>query len=207
MTGSARVHVVDDDPDMRDSLRMLLESVDVEVVTYGCVEDFLEVWPAQVDGPACLLLDVRMPGRSGMSLLEQLSEQDALPPTIVLTGHGDVPMAVKAMKLGAVDFVTKPFKHQDLLDAVQGVLRRASRMPTAPKMFQEDARRLWKQLTSREQEVFHWIVQGISNKVIAAELDISTRTVESHRARIMEKMHARNLVELVLISVALDEDR
>jgi FixJ family two-component response regulator len=154
-----------------------------------------------------MLLDVRMPGISGMSLLQQLSERGTLPPTVVLTAHGDIPMAVKATKLGAADFVTKPFKHQDLLDSVQRVLRESGRSDAGHAVFQEDAKRLWKKLTPREQDVFDWLVQGVPNKVIALELDISTRTVESHRARIMEKMNVRSLVGLVLISVALDRNR
>jgi FixJ family two-component response regulator len=204
MTGAALVHVVDDDIDLLDSLRVLLESVDLDVATYPSVEEFLEAWPAQEGRANCLLLDVRMPGMSGMSLLEKLGEQDAMPPTIVLTGHGDIPMAVQAMKLGAADFVTKPFRHDDLLDSVQRVLRESVGSPTGPKMFQEEARRLWKALTPQEQEVFEWVVQGVSNEIIARELGVSVSTVESDRVRIMEKMNVRSVVGLVLIAVALN---
>jgi FixJ family two-component response regulator len=195
-------HVVDDDPGVRDSLRMLLESVGIEVMPYATADAFVQEYHPQPHRPACLLLDVRMPGLSGMSLLEQLAQLEAAPPVIVITGHGDIPMAVRAMKLGAVDFISKPFNHQALLDLVQAVMRRG-RVPVGPEVGREELITRWRELTPREREVFERIVAGDSNKVIAADFGISIRTVEAHRARIMEKMQARTLVDLVLMSVQL----
>lgn len=202
MKRSPVVYVIDDDPDVRESLRLLLESVDLEAEVFGSADAFLTRSRAGLSLPGCLLLDMRMPGMSGMSLLEQLTEEGAQLPTIVITGHGDIPMAVKAMKLGAVDFVTKPYNHQELLDLVQDVLRRENSRPE-PRMDPQEAQALWQALTPREQEIFERIVRGESNKVIAYDLDISIRTVETHRARIMQKMNARTLVDLVLMSVEL----
>jgi FixJ family two-component response regulator len=208
MDEQARVYIVDDDADVRESLKMLLESVGIAVFTYESADRFLEVYRPPKDRaavPHCLLLDVRMPGLSGMALLEKLHRERVHLPVIMLTGHGDIPMSVSAMKLGAVDFVTKPFNHQKLLDLVQNVLRdsvrRAEAEPTGidPRL----ARELWETLTPREQEVCERIVSGSSNKAIGVDLGISVRTVETHRARIMEKLNARSLVDLVQLSMSL----
>lgn len=201
------VHVVDDDPDVRESLRMLLESVDIQVATYPDADSFLQAYfnAKQPDCPSCLVLDVRMPGLSGMVLLERLHKEAVHLPVIVLTGHGDIPMSVQAMKLGAVDFLTKPLNHQKLLDLVQSVLRNASLHSKQPVTAVDPrrARESWEKLTRREREIFQHIVQGLPNKSIAIDLGISTRTVETHRARIMEKMQAKSLVDLVLLNLAI----
>ena len=210
-TQSMLVHVVDDDPDVRESLRMLLESVDIEVATYPDADSFLRVpFKDQPPGrPSCLLLDVRMPGLSGMVLLERLHQESRHLPVIILTGHGDIPMSVQAMKLGAVDFLTKPLNHQKLLDLVQSVLRNPKLQGTQPvnTVDPRSARAKWDSLTRREREIFQFIVKGLPNKTIAIDLGISTRTVETHRARIMEKMQAKSLVDLVLLSLSIHNTR
>lgn len=202
MTETPVVYVVDDDPDIRKSLALLLRSVSIDVHTFPTCDEFLAALP-DINGRAtCLLLDVRMPGMSGMALLERLREQELPLPVIMLTGHADIEMAVRAMKLGAADFLTKPFSGQLLLDRVQEVLRRGQQVPSL-SISLEEAHARWDALTPREKEVFDRICAGASNKVIAADFGISIRTVESHRARIMEKMKARSLVDLVLLSVKL----
>ncbi|MGA7980037.1 MAG: response regulator [Chromatiaceae bacterium] len=202
MSETPLVYVVDDDPDIRKSLSLLLKSVSIDVDTFATCDEFVESLPETNSRPTCLLLDVRMPGMSGMALLERLREQDVGLPTIMLTGHGDIEMAVRAMKLGAADFLTKPFSGQVLLDRVQEVLRRGQQVPSL-SISLEDAQGRWETLTAREKEVFDRICAGASNKVVAADFGISIRTVESHRARIMEKMKVRSLVDLVLLSVKL----
>jgi two-component system, LuxR family, response regulator FixJ len=202
MTETPVVYVVDDDPDIRKSLALLLRSVSIDVHTFPSCDEFLAALP-DISGRAnCLLLDVRMPGMSGMALLERLREQELALPVIMLTGHGDIEMAVRAMKLGAADFLTKPFSGQLLLDRIQEVLRRGQQVPTL-SISLEEAHARWDALTPREKEVFDRICAGASNKVVAADFGISIRTVESHRARIMEKMKVRSLVDLVLLSVKL----
>jgi FixJ family two-component response regulator len=203
MSHAPLVYVVDDDPHLRKSLHMLLKSVAIEVEEFESADDFLRRLEVLPDRPVCLLLDVRMPGMSGMALFERLRERDVPLPTILLTGHGDIDMAVRAMKLGAADFLTKPFGSQMLLDRVQEVLRRSREPAPASEISAEEAIARWQTLSQREKEVFERIVAGAPNKVIAAELDISVRTVESHRARVMEKMGTRSLVDLVFLSVKL----
>jgi FixJ family two-component response regulator len=196
------VHVVDDNPEMRDSLCKLLESVAIEAVAYANADGFLATYVDHRDRPAVMLLDVRMPGMSGMTLLEHLRSRYPHLPVIMITGHGDIEMAVRAMKLGAVDFVTKPFAAQALLDRIQEALRRPA-VESGPAEPVEAANARLATLTPREREIFERIVSGQANKVIALELGISIRTVESHRANVMEKLDANSLVDLVLLSVAL----
>jgi two-component system response regulator FixJ len=203
MSETPVVYIVDDDPDIRKSLSLLLKSVSIEARSYASCDQFLEEIPENLSHPSCLLLDVRMPGMSGMTLLERLRDQDMSLPIIMLTGHGDIEMAVRAMKLGAADFLTKPFSGQALLDRVQEVLRRGQQQVASISVSVEEAQARWDALTPREKEIFDRICSGSSNKVIAADFGISIRTVESHRARIMEKMKVRTLVELVLLSVKL----
>jgi len=195
------VHVVDDDPDVRASLAMLLGSVAMDVQTYESARDFLSGFTDAGDRPTILLLDVRMPGMSGMALLERLRAEHPSLPIILITGHGDIDMAVRAMKLGAKDFLTKPITSQSLLDRIQDVLRQTA--SASPESDAEAAAARLETLTPREREVFDRVVSGESNKVIAVELGISIRTVESHRASIMEKLGAKTLVDLVLLSVSL----
>ncbi|MEJ2424596.1 MAG: response regulator [Candidatus Thiodiazotropha sp.] len=207
MSNPALVYIVDDDADVRASLSMLLNSVDINIATYADADSFIKNHCYEPDTPGCLLLDVRMPGLSGMTLLEKLYEENVRLPVIILTGHGDIPMSVRAIKLGAVDFITKPFNHQKLLDLVQNVLRDPVLQGIAPsaKIDSKEARVLWDKLSPREKEIFSRIVNGTSNKVIGIDLGISIRTVETHRARIMEKLQARTLVDLVMFSLSLDK--
>jgi len=204
VTATPLVYVVDDDADVRDSLRLLLESVGIEVEAFGSADAFLELEEMGQGRACCLLLDVRMPGMGGISLLEHLRRHKALLPTIVITGHGDIPMAVRAMKLGAVDFISKPYNHQVLLDLVQETLRRTPAKAVVERVSEEELIERWRNLTEREQEVFWNVVRGAANKVIALDLGISIRTVEAHRARIMKKMQVRKLADLVLQSVRLE---
>jgi FixJ family two-component response regulator len=205
VTAQPLVYVVDDDADVRDSLRLLLESVGIEVAVFSSADDFLAREEGEgTDRPGCLLLDVRMPGMGGIALLEHMRRYKILFPTIVITGHGDIPMAVRAMKLGAVDFVSKPYNHQVLLDMVQETLRRMPVRAVAERVTDEELIERWRNLTEREQQVFWSVVRGAANKVIALDLGISIRTVEAHRARIMKKMQVRKLADLVLFSVRLE---
>jgi FixJ family two-component response regulator len=196
------VHVVDDNAEMRASLQLLLKSVALDAQTYASADEFLLRFSPSADRPAVLLLDVRMPGMSGMALLERLRTRYPAFPIIMVTGHGDVDMAVRAMKLGAVDFITKPFSPQALLERVQQVVRRPPAARAARPEAEEAAARL-ATLTPREREIFERIVSGASNKAIALDFGISIRTVESHRASIMDKTKAKTLVDLVLLSVSL----
>lgn len=195
--------VVDDHPEVRNALKLLLHSVRIDAEAYGSADEFLAAFSPDSDPPALVLLDVRMPGMSGMALLEQLRTQCPALPVIMITGHGDIDMAVRAMKLGATDFITKPFSAQALLDRIQDVLRRAAEAEGAETAVSAATSRL-EYLSAREREVFDRIVAGQSNKAIAINLGISVRTVESHRARVMDKLQAKSLVDLVLLSV---EDR
>jgi len=194
------VHVVDDDLEMRESLHMLLDSVAIDGRTYASADEFLSAYQEQADRPSVLLLDVRMPGMSGMTLLKQLRSGHASLPVIIITGHGDIEMAVRAMKLGARDFITKPFSAQHLLDRIQEVLDEAARDSDAQIRADEAAKRL-DGLTKREREIFERIASGQSNKTVALDLGLSVRTVETHRARIMEKLESKTLVDLVLLSM------
>jgi len=203
--GTPLVCVIDDDVDVRDSLRLLLESVGIDVETFSSADDFLSRnEDAARNRPCCVLLDVRMPGMGGIALLEHMRRHKVLLPTIVITGHGDIPMAVRAMKLGALDFVSKPYNHQVLLDLVQETLRRAPVGSISETVADEELIARWRNLTEREQQVFWNVARGAPNKVTALDLGISIRTVEAHRARIMKKMQVRKLADLVLFSVRLE---
>ena len=194
MPNDLAVHVVDDDAAIRDSLRWLMESVGLRVHTYDSAQGFLTKSYEVTAG--CLLLDVRLRDMSGLELQRKLRENGLRLPIIFMTGYGDIMMAVQAMKDGATDFLTKPFDDQKLLDTVQQALSQAQ--ITYEKHAQNDlmASRL-ALLSPREQQVLDKVLDGKLNKVIADELNISMKTVETHRARIMEKMQARNLAELV----------
>jgi len=188
------VHLVDDDEALRDSLVWLTESQGFKVAAYDSAEAFLAAWSPQMAG--CLVLDVRMPGMSGLELYERLSQMHSTLPVIFITGHGDVPMAVSALKKGAVDFIEKPFNDKDMLRLIETCLvldreQREKRSHTA------EIRRQLGQLTQREREVLDLIIAGKLNKQIADVLSISIKTVEVHRARVMEKMGARTLADLV----------
>ena len=194
------VIVVDDDDAVRASLRLLLKSVGLEVQTYGSATEFLGSYNGQQ--PGCLVLDVRMPGLSGMELQEQLNLQGAIIPVIFVTGHGDVPMAVEAMQHGAFDFLQKPFRDQDLLDRIQRALVRDRE--NRVQLLQKDLiRTRLASLTPREREVLQLMTRGRPNKFMAADLGLSQRTIEIHRARVMEKMHASSLAQLVRMTLEI----
>ena len=190
----ATVFVVDDDEAVRDSLQMLIESIGHRVRTFPSAIGFLEEY--EPEEPGCLVLDVRMPGMSGLDLQERLNEKRCRIPIIFITGHADVPMAVKSIKSGAIDFIQKPFRDQDLLDRIQQALDLDISTRSERIECDEIAERVAK-LTPREREVMELIVKGDPNKAIAYEFGLSERTVEVHRARVMEKMMAGSLPQLV----------
>ena len=190
----ATVFVVDDDAPLRESLRNLIRSVGLRVELFGSAQEFLQ--SQQPDTPSCLVLDVRMPGLSGLDLQKQTSEAGLEIPIIFITGHGDVPMTVRAMKAGAVEFLTKPFRDQDLLDAIQQALER-SRKAREQQAATKELRQRFAMLTPREREVMERVVAGLLNKQIGAELGTSETTVKIHRHQVMEKMGAGSLPELV----------
>ncbi|MDY6946074.1 MAG: response regulator FixJ [Pseudomonadota bacterium] len=188
------IFVVDDDSAVRDALKLLLRSVGQSVETYGAGSEFLESYSE--DRPGCLVLDIRMPGMSGLELQQKLNEKHSILPIIFITGHGDVPMAVEAMQAGAVDFIQKPFRDQDLIDRINQALEKDTSNRAALGE-RNDIRRRLETLTPREREVLDLVVHGKANKVIAGDLKLSQRTVEIHRARVMEKMQASSLAHLV----------
>ena len=188
------VFIVDDDPAIRFAMQALMDSVNIEHEIYSSGDEFLESVDDHRAG--CLVLDIRMPGLGGLELQEELIKRDSTLPIIFITGHGDVPMAVDAMQKGAVDFIQKPFRDQDLLDRIREPLKTDAERREEQQKHAEVAERL-DRLTNREREVFDLVVTGKPNKVIASELGVSQRTVEIHRARVMEKMQARSLADLV----------
>lgn len=196
----ATVFVVDDDEAMRDSIRFLLESVNLPVRTFASARNFIESSDPRQNG--CLLLDVRMPDMSGMELLEKLSAGGAPWPVIVITGHGDVPMAVRALKWGAFDFIQKPFNPRDLLDRVHAALE-LSREKHLRSLADGAHRALFLTLTDREMEVVDLVVAGNSSKIIARNLGISPKTVDIHRANIMRKLNVHTVAEMVQLRLSL----
>jgi len=188
------VFIVDDDASIRFAMEALMESVNLEHEIFASADEFLEKNTDQ--RPGCLVLDIRMPGLGGLELQEELIRRGNTLPIIFITGHGDVPMAVEAMQKGAVDFIQKPFRDQELLDRIREALATDQHRREEQQQHEEVASRLDK-LTNREREVFDLVVTGKPNKVIAYELGVSQRTVEIHRARVMEKMQARSLADLV----------
>jgi len=188
------IFVVDDDSAVRDALKLLLRSVGQAVETFGSGQEFLEAYSE--DRPGCLVLDIRMPGMSGLELQQKLNERHSILPIIFITGHGDVPMAVEAMQAGAVDFIQKPFRDQDLIDRINQALEKDNNNRAALGV-RNDIRHRLETLTPREREVLDLVVHGKANKVIAGDLKLSQRTVEIHRARVMEKMQASSLAHLV----------
>lgn len=195
------VFVVDDDEPVRDAIGMLLETVEIPFESFASAQDFLEAYDGSRRG--CLVLDIRMPGMSGLELQQTLLERDVNLPVVFITGHGDVPMAVEAMKRGAVDFIRKPFRDQELLDRIHEALSlEASQRAHSADL--EDVRGRFDSLTPREREVFQRVAAGQANKVVAIDLGISERTVEIHRSQVMQKMQARNLAELVRMQITLE---
>lgn len=195
---TATVFVVDDDQAMRNSLKWLIGSVGMQVECYDSADAFLNsYYPGRA---GCLLLDVRMPGMSGLELQELLVSRGITLPVIIITGHGDVPMAVRAMKSGAIDFIEKPFNDEVLLDGIRNALALDERRRGAQQERSQVMERLI-HLTPREHEVMLMVTDGKSNKEIANELGVSAKTVEAHRARVMEKMQASSLAELVRMAM------
>lgn len=190
----AAVLVVDDDASMRGALRNLISSVGLDVLLFASPQEFLE--SKRPDVPGCLLLDLRMPGMSGLAFQQELTKIGIELPIIFLTGHGDVPTTVRAMKAGAVEFLTKPFHHQDLLDAVHAAIER-DRARRKEAVLVDELRIRYARVTEREREVMKLVVAGRANKQIAGDLELSEVTVKVHRGQVMRKMRARSLPELV----------
>lgn len=198
---TAKVYVVEDDDAVRDSLQLMLESVGHTVVPFASANAFLEAYDADLAG--CLVLDIRMPGMNGMELQRKLNERNSILPIIFVTGHGDVPMAVEAMQQGATDFVQKPYREQELLEKITHAFAVDKENREGLQQRQVIAARLHS-LTPRELDVLRLMVEGRANKVIAIDLDISQRTVEIHRARVMEKLEAHSLAHLVRMVMVVD---
>ena len=194
------VQVIDDDDAVRSALRLLFKSVSLPVSTWASAQEFLAQFRDEV--PGCIVADVRMPGMSGLELQQALNLRGAITPILFITGHGDVAMAVDAMRHGAYDFLTKPVRDQDLIDRVQGALLKDAAHRRSMVHAHEVRERL-ATLTPREREVFALVTRGLANKVMAGELSVSQRTVEIHRARVMEKMQADSLAQLVRMSLQL----
>ena len=194
------VFVVDDDLSMRRSLANLLRSVGFRVESFTTAQEYLESAP--VEAPGCLVLDVRLPGMSGLDLQREIARSRKRRPIVFITGHGDVPMAVQAMKDDAIEFLMKPFREQDLLDAIRRAIDLDSHMRSAQAVL-ADLETRFESLSPREREVFQRVVAGLPNKQIAAELSLSEATVKVHRGQVMEKMHASSVPDLVTMHAKL----
>lgn len=203
-TGAAKampvVYVVDDDDSVRTALSSLIRSVGLRVETFASASEFVAA--KRADSPSCLILDVRLPGVSGLDFQTELAKANALIPIIFITGHGDIPMSVKAMKAGAVEFLTKPFRDQDLLDAIQVALER-SRSARENEKAVSELRARFETLTPREQEVMARVTGGLLNKQVAAQIGVSEITVKVHRGNVTRKMGAKSFAELVRMADAL----
>jgi FixJ family two-component response regulator len=197
------VFLIDDDPSVRDALKSLLRSVGLDVQAFGSAQEFLRT--ERPDAPACLVLDVRLPGPSGLDFQQDLAESNIQLPIIFITGHGDIPMSVKAMKAGAVEFLTKPFRDQELLDAIQQGIER-DRIRRQDSSVVAGLQERYRALTPRERDVMARVVTGRLNKQIAADLDLSEVTVKVHRGQVMRKMLAKSLADLVRMADKLAVD-
>ena len=203
MAESPTVFIVDDDEPVRDSIGMLLDTVGIEHDEFATAQAFLDSFEA--DRTGCLILDIRMPGMSGLELQDKLAELKANIPIIFITGHGDIPMAVEAMRKGAMDFIRKPFRDQELLDRIQEALHSDESLRERESSLRA-VRAKFETLSPRETEVFDRVASGQANKVVAIDLGISERTVEIHRSQAMKKMNARTLAALVRMKIMLEGD-
>ena len=200
MTEQATVFIVDDDEQVRSALTLLMESVGLTALSFASAQDYLDQFDP--DKPGCLILDVRMPGISGLDLQARLTAERIHPPIIIITGHGDVPMAVRAVRAGAVDFIEKPFNNQVMLDSVHRAIETDSVQRGETSRLQEIEEH-YNALTPREKEVLQCVIAGKRNKVIASELNITQSTVEAHRSKVMEKMSAESLSDLMRMAILL----
>ncbi|MDX2512600.1 MAG: response regulator [Desulfobacterales bacterium] len=195
------IFIVDDDPDVRLALSRLIDSVELDFETFASADEFL--LRKLPNRPCCLILDIRMPGLNGLELQEELVKREHAIPIVFITGHGDIPMSVKAMKKGAVDFLPKPFDEEDLLSAVDKAIAKSDQMRKS-ELEKANVQGLLQALTPREHEVMRWVITGMLNKQIARTLDISEKTVKFHRAHIMEKMQVESVAELVRLTQKAD---
>ena len=199
MTSTAgTVFVVDDDPSMRKALQRLCQSAGLRVKTFASAREFLD--GGAPESPACIVLDVRMPGLNGLDLQAEISARNIQTPIVFITGQGDIPMSVKAMKAGAVDFLTKPFRNRDLMTVIRDAISKDVRL-NASQTEQETIQRRRQTLTPREHQVFEMVITGMLNKQIAFELGTSEQTIKIHRRRVMEKMQVTSVAELVQAAV------
>lgn len=200
MSEAPSVFIVDDDEQVRSALTLLMESVGLKSESFSSAQEYLDQFDAAKSG--CLILDVRMPGLSGLDLQARLSVEKSHPPIIIITGHGDVPMAVRAVTAGAVDFIEKPFNNQSMLDSVHRAIEQDAKQRGESSRLQ-DIETKYDELTPREKEVLQYVIEGKRNKIIASEMNISQSTVEAHRSKVMEKMAANTLSDLMRMALLL----
>ncbi len=201
MSNEPCVFIVDDEEPIRNALTLLMDSVGLKSETFSSAQEYLDQFDDSKSG--CLILDVRMPGLSGLDLQARLGAEIIYPPIIIITGHGDVPMAVRAVTAGAVDFIEKPFNNQSMLDNVHRAIEQDAKQRGETSRL-KDIERRYDELTPREKEVLQCVIEGKRNKIIASEMNISQSTVEAHRSKVMEKMIAKTLSELMRMALLLE---